>query len=161
MALSVGSPVPGVALMRMGKDGPQEVRLDALSAGKKLVVFAVPGAFTPTCSMKHLPGFLQHAAEFRAKGVDALACVSVNDAFVMSAWGEKLGVGDEIQLLADGSGAFTEAMGMELDASAFGLGRRSQRYSMLLQDGIIRILNLEENASNAEASGAETLLRQL
>ena len=161
MTLSTGSPVPATALLRMGQDGPEEVRLDQFSAGRKVVVFAVPGAFTPTCSMRHLPGFLRHAAEFRAKGVDALACVSVNDAFVMRAWGEKLGVGEEILLLADGSGAFTEAMGLELDATAFGLGRRSQRYSMLLEDGVIRILNLEENASNAETSGAEALLGQL
>ena len=161
MTLSAGSPVPAIPLLRMGQDGPEEVRLDQLSAGRKVVVFAVPGAFTPTCSMKHLPGFLQRAAEFRAKGVDALACVSVNDAFVMRAWGERLEVGEKILLLADGSGAFTAAMGMELDGTAFGLGHRSQRYSMLLQDGVIRILNLEESASNAETSGAEALLGQL
>ena len=161
MPLSTGSPVPAIPLHRMGQNGPEEVRLDQLSAGKKLVVFAVPGAFTPTCSMKHLPGFLQHAADFRAKGVDALACVSVNDAFVMNAWGEKLDVGSEILLLADGNGAFAEAMDMQLDGTGFGLGQRSKRYSMLVEDGVIRILNLEENASSAETSGAEALLAQL
>lgn len=161
MALSIGSPVPAVPLTRMGKDGPEEVQLDKISAGKKVVVFAVPGAFTPTCSMQHLPGFLRHAADFRAKGIETVVCVSVNDAFVMRAWGEKAGVGDDVLLLADGNGTFTEAMDMGLDGTAFGLGQRSKRYSMLLEDGVIRILNTEENASKAETSGAEFLLNQI
>lgn len=161
MSLSPGSPVPATPLLRMGAQGAETVRLDQLSAGKKLAICVVPGAFTPTCSTKHLPGFLQHAAEFRAKGVETIACISVNDPFVMRAWGEKLGVGDEILLLADSAGEFTAAMGMEMDASAAGLGCRSKRYAMLVEDGVIRILNLEENATNADASSAEALLRQL
>lgn len=158
---SVGSKVPATPLARMGKEGPEEVNLDKLSAGKRVVVFAVPGAFTPTCSKQHLPGYLEHADAFRAKGIDTIACVSVNDAFVMRAWGEKANAGDNVLLLADGNGDFTKAMGMELDGSAFGLGSRSKRYSMLIEDGVIKILNEEENASKAEASGAQALLNQL
>lgn len=158
---SVGSNVPATPLAYMGKEGPEEVSLDKLSAGKRIAVFAVPGAFTPTCSAQHLPGYLKHADALREKGIDTIACVSVNDAFVMRAWGEKASVGDNILLLADGNGAFTKAMGMELDASAFGMGNRSKRYSMLVEDGVIKILNEEENASKAEASGAESLLKQL
>ena len=161
MSLSVGSSIPAIPMAVMGKEGPEEVSLSDLSKGKRVVVFAVPGAFTPTCSMQHLPGFLSNADAFRAKGIDAIACVSVNDAFVMRAWGEKAGVGKDILLLADGSGAFTEAMGMELDGTAFGLGRRSKRYSMLVEDGVVKILNEEANASKAETSGAEYLLKQL
>ena len=158
---SVGSKVPAIPLARMGKEVPEEVNLDKLSAGKRVVVFAVPGAFTPTCSKQHLPGYLEHADAFRAKGIDTIACVSVNDAFVMRAWGEKANAGDNVLLLADGNGDFTKAMGMELDGSAFGLGSRSKRYSMLIEDGVIKILNEEENASKAEASGAQALLNQL
>ena len=158
---SVGSKVPATPLARMGKEGPEEVKLDKLSAGKRVVVFAVPGAFTPTCSKQHLPGYLEHADAFRAKGIDTIACVSVNDAFVMRAWAEKANAGDNVLLLADGNGDFTKAMGMELDGSAFGLGSRSKRYSMLIEDGVIKILNEEENASKAEASGAQALLNQL
>ena len=161
MSLSVGSSIPAIPMTVMGKEGPEEVSLSDLSKGKRVVVFAVPGAFTPTCSMQHLPGFLSNVDAFRAKGIDAVACVSVNDAFVMRAWGEKAGVGSEILLLADGNGAFTEAMGMVLDGTAFGLGRRSKRYSMLIEDGVVKILNEEANASKAEASGAEHLLKQL
>lgn len=158
---SVGSKVPATPLARMGKEGTEEVNLDKLSVGKRVVVFAVPGAFTPTCSKQHLPGYLEHADAFRAKGIDTIACVSVNDAFVMRAWGEKANAGDNVLLLADGNGDFTKAMGMELDGSAFGLGSRSKRYSMLIEDGVIKILNEEENASKAEASGAQALLNQL
>ena len=158
---SVGSKVPATPLAYMGKEGPEEVSLDKLSAGKRVVVFAVPGAFTPTCSAQHLPGYLKHAEDFRRKGIDTIVCVSVNDAFVMRAWGEKASVGDSVLLLADGNGAFTKEMGMELDGSSFGMGSRSKRYSMLVEDGIVKILNEEENASKAEASGAEALLNQL
>ena len=125
-----------------------------------MALFAVPGAFTPTCSAKHLPSFKQHAADLKAKGVDTIACVSVNDVFVMKAWGENQGVGDDILMLADGNGDFTKAIGLELDASRFGMGPRSQRYSMIVKDGVVTELNVE-SGGEFRVSSAEYMLEQL
>ena len=125
-----------------------------------MALFAVPGDFTPTCSAKHLPGFKVHAAELKAKGVDTIACVSVNDVFVMKAWGEHQGVGDNILMLADGNGDFTKAVGLELDASRFGMGPRSQRYSMIVKDGVVKELNVE-SGGEYRVSSAEYMLEQL
>ena len=130
------------------------------SKGRKVVLFAVPGAFTPTCSAKHVPGFLNNAAEIKAKGVDAIACVSVNDAFVMGAWGKDQGVGDNIAMLADGSGDFTKAAGLELDLSERGLGVRSKRYAMVVEDGVVKTLNEEEGGA-LSISSAENVLEAL
>ena len=125
-----------------------------------MALFAVPGAFTPTCSAKHLPSFKQHAADLKAKGVDTIACVSVNDVFVMKAWGENQGVGDDVLMLADGNGDFTKAIGLELDGSRFGMGPRSQRYSMIVKDGVVKELNVE-SGGEYRVSSAEYMLEQL
>ena len=127
MTIKVGDKLPSATFMTMGASGPQPVSSDELFAGKTVALFAVPGAFTPTCSAKHLPGFKEKASEFKALGVDAIACVSVNDVFVMGAWAKDQGIADEVQLLADGNGAFTKALGLEMDGSKFGMGLRSQR----------------------------------
>ena len=136
MTIKVGDKVPSATLMQMKGGAPQPIKTDDLFAGKKVVLFAVPGAFTPTCSAKHLPGFVQKADEIRKKGVDVVACVSVNDAFVMGAWGDQQAAGDKVMMLADGNGDFTHALDLEMDGSKFGLGRRSQRYSMLVDNGV-------------------------
>ena len=140
--------------------GPKPLTTDALFKGKTVALFAVPGAFTPTCSAKHLPGFKQRAHEIRDKGIDLIACVSVNDVFVMKAWGEAQGVGDDILMLADGNGTFTKAIGLELDGSRFGLGQRSQRYSMIVKDGVVKELNVEQGGEY-RVSSAEYMLEQL
>jgi len=160
MTVQVGDRIPSATLMTMTGDGPQQVRTDDFFAGKTVALFAVPGAFTPTCSAKHLPGFKDKAAELRAKGVDQIACVSVNDAFVMGAWGESQGVKDEVALLADGNGDFTKALGLEMDGSKFGMGPRSQRYSMIVEDGVVKSLNVEQ-AGEFRVSSADYLLEQL
>ena len=136
------------------------MKTDDFFAGKTVALFAVPGAFTPTCSAKHLPGFKEKAGELQAKGVDKIACVSVNDAFVMGAWGQDQGVKDEVALLADGNGDFTKALGLEMDGSKFGMGQRSQRYSMIVNDGVVEQLNVEA-PGEYRASSAEHLLEQL
>ena len=133
---------------------------DEIFAGKKVALFAVPGAFTPTCSARHLPGFKDHLADFRAKGVDTVACVSVNDAFVMKAWGESQSVLGDILMLGDGNGAFTKAVGLEMDASGFGMGARSQRYSMIVEDGVVKELNIEA-PGEFKVSAADYMLAQL
>jgi peroxiredoxin len=160
MTIKVGDKVPSATLMQMKDGSPQPVKTDDLFGGKKVVVFALPGAFTPTCSAKHLPGFVQHAADFKAKGIDAVACVSVNDAFVMGAWGDNQNAGDKVMMLADGNGDFTHALGLEMDASRFGMGKRSQRFSMLVDDGIVKELNVEEPGAFA-VSSAEHMLGQV
>lgn len=160
MTVQVGDRIPSATLMTMTGDGPQQVRTDDFFAGKTTALFAVPGAFTPTCSAKHLPGFKDKAAELKAKGVDQIACVSVNDAFVMGAWGENQGVKDEVALLADGNGDFTKALGLEMDGSRFGMGPRSQRYSMIVEDGVVKSLNVEQ-AGEFRVSSADYLLEQL
>ncbi|HEY4943038.1 MAG TPA: peroxiredoxin [Rhizomicrobium sp.] len=160
MTVHVGDKVPSATLMQMKDGGPKPVKTEDLFAGKKIVVFALPGAFTPTCSAKHVPGFVQHADEFKAKGVDAIACVSVNDAFVMGAWGENQKAGDKVMMLADGNGDFTRAMGLEMDGSRFGMGKRSQRYAMIVDNGVIKELNVEEPGAFS-VSSAEHVLKQL
>ncbi|GMH43393.1 hypothetical protein BSKO_11315 [Bryopsis sp. KO-2023] len=135
----------------------QEITTDELCKGKKVILFAVPGAFTPTCSSKHLPGFLDMAGQLKAKGVDSIGCISVNDAFVMDAWGQSLNVGDKILMLADGSASFAKALGVELDLTDKGLGVRSRRYAMLVEDGEIKVLNLEEGGAFTVSSAEEML----
>jgi peroxiredoxin len=160
MAVKVGDKLPQATFTTMGPDGPRPVTTDEVFKGKTVALFAVPGAFTPTCSAKHLPGFKQQAAALKTKGVDAIACVSVNDVFVMDAWGKAQGVGSDILMLADGNGDFTKAVGLELDASRFGMGPRSQRYSMIVKDGVIRELNVEQGGE-FRVSSAEYMLEQL
>jgi len=160
MSIKVGDKIPSATLMQMKDGGPKPVKTDDLFAGKKVVVFALPGAFTPTCSAKHLPGFVQNADAIKAKGIDAIACVSVNDAFVMGAWGEQQKVGDKVMMLADGNGDFTRALGLELDGSRFGMGKRSQRFAMIIDNGVVKELNVEEPGAFA-VSSAEHVLKQL
>ncbi len=160
MTIKVGDKVPSATLMQMKGGAPQPVKTDDLFGGKKVVVFALPGAFTPTCSAKHLPGFVQHAEDFKKKGIDAIACVSVNDAFVMGAWGDNQNVGEKVMMLADGNGDFTHALGLEMDASRFGMGKRSQRFSMLVDNGVVKQLNVEEPGAFA-VSSAEHMLGQV
>jgi len=160
MTIQVGDKVPDVKLTTMTEKGPGPVQTSEFFKGKTVAVFALPGAFTPTCSAKHLPGFVEKAAEFKAKGVDAILCLSVNDAFVMGAWGKAQNAGDKVMLVADGNGDFTKAVGLEMDGRAFGMGMRSQRYSMLVKDGVVSQLNVEKPGA-FEVSDAGTMLKQL
>jgi glutaredoxin/glutathione-dependent peroxiredoxin len=160
MTVKVGDKVPSAKLKQMSADGPKDVSTDDLFKGKKVVVFAVPGAFTPTCSAKHLPGFVEKASELKQKGIDAIACVSVNDAFVMDAWGKAQNVGDKVLMLGDGNGDFTRAMGLELDATGVGLGKRSQRYAMVVDNGVIKQLHIEQPRA-FEVSSADHMLKHL
>jgi peroxiredoxin len=160
MAIKVGDKLPAATFTVMGPDGPKPVSSDELFKGKTVALFAVPGAFTPTCSQRHLPGFKDKAADLKSKGVDQIACVSVNDVFVMSAWGKDQGVGGAVEMLADGNGDFTKAIGLELDASRFGMGPRSQRYSMIVKDGVVTSLNVEQGGE-FRVSSADYMLEQL
>ncbi len=160
MTIKVGDRLPQASFMTFTADGPAPVSADDLFKGKTVALFAVPGAFTPTCSAKHLPGFKQHAAELKAKGVDTIACVSVNDVFVMKAWGQDQGIADEVLMLADGNGDFTRAIGLELDGSKFGMGSRSQRYSLVAKDGVVDQLHVEQGGE-FKVSSADYLLEQL
>ena len=157
MTIKVGDSIPSMKLMTAAADGPKEISTDEIFKGKKVVLFAVPGAFTPTCSAKHLPGFVQEAAAFHAKGVDTIACLAVNDVFVMGAWGADQGVGDKVLMLADGSGALTKALGLELDLVARGLGVRSQRFALVAEDGRVTHLAVEA-PGGFDVSRAEALL---
>ena len=161
MAIKVGDKLPAILLRRLGDGGIDEVGIDTLCAGRKVVLFAVPGAFTPTCSEQHLPGFLQHAEAIKAKGVDAVICVAVNDPFVLDAWGKASGAAGRIDLLSDGNAEFTKAIGMELDGSGFGLGVRSQRYAMVVDDGVVKTLLVEEIPTQADVSSANAILASL
>lgn len=161
--ISVGDKLPDATLSYFDPTGElRTMTVSELTKGKKTIIFAVPGAFTPTCSQKHLPGFVDKSGELRAKGVDALACVSVNDAFVMRAWKESLRIGEEVLLLSDGNGDFTRALGVELDLrdKPAGLGIRSRRYAMLVEDGIVKVLNLEDGGA-LTASSADHMLNAL
>jgi len=160
MTIKVGDTIPSATLTTMTADGPGPVATDEFFAGRKVLIFSVPGAFTPTCSAKHLPGFVENADAIRAQGVDEIACFAVNDVFVMHAWGENSGVGGKVTMLADGSGNFTKAIGLEMDASAFGMGTRSQRFSMIVDDGKVTTLNIEEPGA-FHVSSAEHALSQL
>ncbi len=160
MAVKVGDKLPQATFTTMGPDGPKPVTTSDVFAGKTVALFAVPGAFTPTCSQRHLPGFKDEAAALKAKGVDTIACVSVNDVFVMNAWGKDQDVGDSILMLADGNGEFTKAVGLELDGSRFGMGGRSQRYSMVVKDGVVTQLNVEQGGE-FKVSAADYMLEHL
>jgi len=160
MTISVGDNIPEATLMQMSAQGPVPVSTVDLFSGKKVVLFAVPGAFTPTCSAQHLPGFIDNADAISAKGVDSIICMSVNDVFVMDAWGKDRDVGDKVSMIADGNGELTKALGLGLDGSGFGLGQRSQRFSMIVDDGVVTNLNLEEGGE-FKNSAAEVALEQL
>lgn len=160
MTIQVGDTIPSMKLMMATPDGPKETSTDDVFKGKKVVLFAVPGAFTPTCSAKHLPGFIQQAAAIKAKGVDTIACISVNDGFVMKAWGENQGAADKVLMLADGAAAFAKAVGLELDLTARGMGVRSQRYALIAQDGKVTHLAVEA-PGGFEVSSADAVLAAL
>ncbi len=160
MPIQVGDRVPNVTLHVMGEGGPQPVTTDELLSGKRVVLFALPGAFTPTCSASHLPGFVVHADAIRNQQVDHIICLSVNDAFVMDAWGKTQNVDEKILMVADGNADFSEAIGLAEDRHERGMGIRSQRYSMIIEDGIVRTLNIEE-PGKFEVSSAEEILKQL
>ena len=160
MTIKVGDQIPSMKLMMGTPEGPKETSTDEIFKGKKVVLFAVPGAFTPTCSAKHLPGFVQDADAIKAKGVDTIACIAVNDVFVMGAWAKDQGVGDKVLMLADGSAAFTKALGLELDLVARGLGVRSQRYALIADDGKVTHLAVEA-PGGFDVSRAEAILAAL
>lgn len=160
MTIRVGEKIPSVKVKVVTGDGAKDVNSDELFAGKKVVLFAVPGAFTPTCSARHLPGFVDHAGDIKGKGVDEILCLSVNDAFVMDAWGKDRRVGDKVTMVADGSGEFTRALGLELDARNFGMGVRSQRYALVADDGVVKHLAVEA-PMKFEVSSAEAVLGAL
>ena len=159
MTVQVGDKLPQAPLTVATADGPKPTNAEEFFAGKRVALFAVPGAFTPTCSARHLPSFVDKAGDLKAKGIDEIACVSVNDPFVMTAWNERDGSSD-ITMLADGNGAFTEAVGLDMDGSKFGMGKRSQRYSMVVNDGTVEQLNVEA-PGDYRASSAEHMLEQL
>lgn len=160
MTIKIGDRLPAIEFNVMTADGPQKLSTDVVFTGRKVVLFAVPGAFTPTCSNNHMPGFLMHLDEIKAKGVDAIACTSVNDVHVMAAWAKHSCAEGKIMMLADGNGTFTKACGLEKDLDAAGMGLRSSRYSMIVEDGIVKTLNVEDK-SGVNVSGAETILTQL
>ena len=161
MTINVGDRIPEGTLHHMSVDGPTEISTEQLFAGKRVALFALPGAFTPTCSAKHLPGFVAGAGALKGKGVDTIVCLSVNDAFVMDAWGKDQNVGDKVMMIADGSADFTRALGLELDLGGRGFGMRSQRYSMLVDDGVVKALHVEEAGAGLNVSDAQTLLGDL
>ena len=160
MAIQVGAKIPEVTLKTMTADGLQDVSSAELFGGKKVVLFAVPGAFTPTCSAKHLPGFIEKAGEIKARGVDRIVCLSVNDAFVMDAWGKAQGAGDKVMMVADGNGDFSRAVGLDFDGSNFGMGLRSQRYALVVEDGAVTQLAVEK-PMQFDVSSAEAVLAAL
>ena len=160
MTIQVGDKLPGITVTTMTADGPKPVSMEELCAGKKVVLFAVPGAFTPTCSVEHLPGFVTNAENLRDKGVDVVACISVNDPFVMGAWEKDRSSGENVLMLSDGNAEFTSAVGLEMDGSGFGLGTRSQRYAMIIDDCVVSNLNVE-NGPGLEVSSAEAILAVL
>ena len=159
MTINVGDPIPDVPITIATANGPEQTTSNEYFRGKRVALFAVPGAFTPTCSARHLPSYVDKASELKGKGVDEIACISVNDPFVMAAWGERDGSRD-ITMISDGNGAFAEATGLAMDASKFGMGKRSQRYSMVVNDGVVEKLNVEA-PGEYRASSAETMLEQL
>ena len=160
MTIKVGDRIPDITFMKAGANGPEPVESADFFKGRKVALFSVPGAFTPTCSAKHLPGFIDNAAQLKAKGVDEIACTAVNDAFVMGAWGKSANADDKVTMLADGSGNFAKAVGLEMDARNFGLGMRGQRFSMIVDDGVVSELNVEA-PGEFKVSTAEYMLGQL
>ena len=159
MTIKVGDKVPEGTLMEMTNSGPTPVATADLFGGKRVALFSVPGAFTPTCSNQHLPGFVANAAAIKAKGIDTIACMAVNDAFVMGAWGSAQNVGDNVRMLADGNATWTQALGLELDATGFGMGVRGKRFSIIVDDGTVTNINVDESGG-LDVSSAETLLAQ-
>ena len=159
MSIAVGSRIPEATFTRMGPEGPAPITTKEVFGGKKVVLFSVPGAFTPTCSKKHLPGYIKEADAIKAKGVDTIACMAVNDVFVMDAWAKAAGAGDKVLMLSDGNAEFTKKLGLEMDASKHGMGLRSKRFSMIVEDGVVKELNLEApgefNVSSAEATACQ------
>ena len=160
MTIKVGDKIPSAKLHIMTEQGPKDVTTDEVFKGKRVVLFALPGAFTPTCSAKHLPGFVQNASAIRAKGIDTIACLSVNDAFVMDAWGKEHGADGKIMMLGDGSAEFTEAIGLSVDRRSAGMGIRSQRYSMIVDNGVVTALHVEPSGEYG-VSSAEAMLEKL
>jgi peroxiredoxin len=160
MTIKVGDKVPSAVLMEMKDGKPTPVTTDDLFNGKKVAFFALPGAFTPTCSAKHVPGFVQNADQIKAKGVDTIACMSVNDAFVMGAWAKDQKTDGKVDMLGDGNGDFTRALGLEMDGTKFGMGKRSQRFSMIVDNGVVKALNVEEPGA-FNVSSADYMLKQL
>ena len=161
MSIKVGDHLPAATFRVMGPDGPQTRSTDEVFKGKTVVLFAVPGAFTPTCHRNHLPGFLANAEAFKAKGVHEIAVTGVNDVFVMEAWAKATGGAGKIEFLSDGNADFAKAIGLSMDSSAFGLGTRSQRYAMLVEDGVVKTVNVEDGPGKADLSGAEALLKSM
>lgn len=160
MTIKVGDKIPAAKLQIKTKDGVQTKTTDEVFGGRKVVLFALPGAFTPTCSAKHLPGFVNNFDAIKGKGIDAIACLSVNDAFVMDAWGKDQNVGEKVMMLADGNGDFTKAVGLTMDGTAYGMGVRSQRYAMVIDNGVVKTLNVEAPGA-FEVSSAESVLKAL
>ncbi|HWC62875.1 MAG TPA: peroxiredoxin [Rhizomicrobium sp.] len=160
MTIQAGDKIPSATLTHMKEGKPTPISTDEIFEGKTVALFALPGAFTPTCSAKHVPGFVQNYEALRGRGIDSIVCVSVNDAFVMGAWGKDQGAGDKVLMLADGNGDFTRAMGLVFDARKFGMGERSQRYSALVKNGVVKALNLEEPGAYG-VSSAEHMLKML
>ena len=161
MSIQVGDRLPQATFRVMTPDGPAARTTDDVFKGRKVVLVAVPGAFTPTCHRNHLPGYIEKAQEIRRKGVDAIAVTAVNDVFVMDAWAKSSGAGEGIEFLADGNGDFARAVGLTMDGAGFGLGTRSQRYAMVVDDGVVTAMNVEDAPSKAEVSGADNLLKGL
>jgi peroxiredoxin len=161
MTIKVGDRLPEAKFRVMGPEGPAVKTTGEIFNGKKVVLFGVPGAFTPTCNNNHLPGFLQNAEAFKSKGVDTIAVTGVNDVFVFDAWKKATGAGNKIEFLSDGNGEFVKAIDLALDASGVGLGTRSKRYAMLVEDGVVKKLNIEEAPGKAETSSADSLLKQM
>lgn len=160
MTIQTGDRVPTTTFIKVTESGPDAIDSDSFFAGRKVAIFSVPGAFTPTCSAKHLPGFVEKADDLKAKGIDEIACTAVNDAFVMGAWGKASGVDGKVTMLADGNGAFPKALGLEMDGSKFGMGTRGQRFSMVVNDGVVEQLNVEA-PGQFEVSSAEYMLGKL
>ena len=160
MGIKIGDKLPTATFMHMGENGPEPITSEDLFAGRRIALFAVPGAFTPTCSAKHLPGYVENAEALAAKGIDRIACLSVNDVFVMDAWGREQNVGKNIDMLADGNCDFTAAIGLELDGTGFGMGRRSQRYAMIVNDGVVEALHVEDGGE-FRVSAADYMLENM
>lgn len=159
MSIQVGDRVPAATFATMG-DGIEKISSEQLFGGRRVVLFSVPGAFTPTCSAQHLPGYLEHAEAIKAKGVDTIACMAVNDVFVMDAWGKSQNAGDKVLMLADGNGEFTRQLGLEMDGSAYGMGQRSQRFALIADDGVVSALHVEA-PGEFRVSSAEAILNEL
>jgi glutaredoxin/glutathione-dependent peroxiredoxin len=160
MTIKAGDPLPKGTLKRMTAEGPRDISTDELFKGKKVILFSVPGAFTPTCDAKHLPGFLQNAQALKGKGIDTIACMAVNDVFVMNAWGKAQGAGDKVLMLADGNGDYSRALGLTMDASRFGMGTRGQRFAIVAEDGVAKKVYVEA-PGEFKVSAAENVLANL